>query len=102
MPPSNKRARRAPTTHALALPLLRQQLELREIAHEQRLCVDACLTRCQKAIQHLKTQGLAGGEAHRLDQYVSKAVIAMEQLAALKEYRTPAALRAFVRIYLLV
>jgi len=26
----------------------------------------------------------------------------MEQLAALKEYRTPAALRAFVRIYLLV
>jgi hypothetical protein len=77
-------------------------LELREIAHEQRLCVDACLTRCQKVIQTLKTVGLAGGEAHRLDQYVSKSVIAMEQLAALKEYRTPAALRAFVRIYLLV
>ena len=38
--------------------------------------------------------GLPGGEAHRLDSYISQIGIAWEQLTAIKEYRTPQALRA--------
>ena len=43
----------------------------------------------QRLVQHLKTRGLNGGEAHRLDQYTSKAAVALEQLSFIKEYRTP-------------
>merc|ERR1711871_1622793 len=56
----------------------------------------------QRMVQDLKKQGLPGGEAHRLDQYLSKVAIAFEHLTYLKEYRTPQAFRAFARIYILV
>eukprot|EP00665_Eupelagonemidae_sp_cell47_P000603 gene603-7105_t len=67
--------------------------------------VDACLGRIQSLIQDFKAKGLAGGEAHRLDQYIgapppqwcdvraltrggvpSKVGIAFERLTSLKEY----------------
>ena len=54
------------------------------------------------ATNYLKTKGLSGSEAHRLDQYISKISIAMETLAFIKEYRTPSAFRAFARIYIQV
>jgi len=40
-------------------------------------------------LQEIKMRGLAGGEAHRLDSYVSQIGIAFDQLAVIKEYRTP-------------
>jgi hypothetical protein len=85
--------------HVMSL-FLREQDELESIAHEQRLCVDASLARIQRLIQDLKTHGLPGGEAHRLDQYCSKISVAIENLSALKEYRTPRAFGAFARIYI--
>lgn len=97
---STARWRRA--RHTVACLGGREECELMAIAHEQRLCVDSCLTRMRKVVQHLKTRGLAGGEAHRLDQYVTLATVAMEQLACLKEYRTPQLFRAMVRIYIQV
>ena len=51
--------------------------------------------------QNLKMLGLPGGEAHRLDQYISKVSIAFDHLSYLKEYRTPQAFRAFARVYIL-
>ena len=53
-------------------------------------------------VQDLKRRGLPGGEAHRLDQYISKMAIAFDTLAALKEYRTPRGFRAFARTYILL
>lgn len=53
-------------------------------------------------MQHAKTVGLPGGEAHRLDSYVSMMGIAFENLTVLKEYRTPQAFRAFARVYILL
>jgi hypothetical protein len=88
--------------HSLTWSTLQQRdkVDLAAIAHEQRLCIDAQWGRVQQLIQYLKTRGLSGGEAHRLDQYVSKALVSIERLAALKEYRTPQAFRAFARIYI--
>ena len=46
--------------------------EVRAIATEQRLLVECGLSRLQRLVQDFKLRGLPGGEAHRLDSYVSK------------------------------
>lgn len=79
-----------------------EQEELMAIAHEQRLRVDHAIGRMQRLVQQLKIQGLPGGEAHRIDSYVSKVGIAFERLCVIKEYRTPQAFRAFARVYILI
>lgn len=79
-----------------------EQERLKAAAHEQRLHVDSALSRLQKLVQDLKTVGLPGGEAHRLDQYICLSTVAFERLTVIKEYRTPQAFRAFARVYLLV
>ncbi len=79
-----------------------EQNELMAIAHEQRLRVDHAIGRMQRLVQQLKIQGLPGGEAHRIDSYVSKVGIAFERLCVIKEYRTPQAFRAFARVYILI
>jgi hypothetical protein len=85
--------------HAMLLNS-KEETELKAIAKEQRLCVDAALGQLQRLVQHFKTKGLPGGEAHRLDQYCYFNYVAMERLSALKEYRTPQIFRAFARIYI--
>lgn len=79
-----------------------EQQRLQAALHTQRLMVDSGVARLQKLVQSMKVHGLPGGEAHRLDQYVSKVQIAFEQLACLKEYRTPQVFRAFSRVYILL
>lgn len=65
-----------------------EELELRSIAHEQRLLVDSSIARLQRLVQELKSRGLPGGEAHRLDSYVSKMYVAFERLAQVRaEFR---------------
>jgi hypothetical protein len=79
----------------------REQLELESIAIEQRIVVEGFIFRMQRLVQKMKTKGLSGGEAHRLDQYISKIGISFGRLSLLKEYRTPMAFRAFARVYIL-
>jgi len=80
-----------------------EQQELQAIAHDARLRVASLLTSVRKMTQDFKaTGGLAGGETHRLDQYVTIGAVALEKLCALKEYRTPQAFRAFTRVYILL
>lgn len=52
-----------------------EQARLRAALHEQRLLIDTGIARLQKLVQSMKVLGLPGGEAHRLDQYVSKAQV---------------------------
>jgi hypothetical protein len=78
-----------------------EQHDLAKVSREYSHEVDRCLARMQRMVQHLKMLGLPGGEAHRLDQYLSKVAIAFEHLTYLKEYRTPQAFRAFARVYIL-
>ena len=78
-----------------------EAIELMDITWEQRLRVNLCLARMQRLVQELKSVGLAGGEAHRLDSYISKMTISLDRLCYLKEYRTPQAFRALARVYIL-
>ncbi len=59
------------------------------VHREAKLRVEAEISRMQALVQDLKEKGLPGGEAHRLDSYVSQLGVAFEQLTYLKEYRTP-------------
>ncbi len=62
-----------------------EEARLRGSHHAQRLMVDACLARLQKLVQSMKVAGLPGGEAHRLDQYISKVCVSFEQVARQSE-----------------
>ena len=51
--------------------------------------VGSAIQACRRLVQQLKVDGLPGGEAHRLDQYLSIIACHFHQVAMLKEYRTP-------------
>eukprot|EP01068_Selenidium_serpulae_P016775 Selendium_serpulae@DN6321_c1_g1_i10.p1 len=53
-------------------------------------------------VQDSKLRGLPGGEVHRLDSYVNNMCVSMERLAGTKEYRTPQAMRAYARAYIMI
>jgi len=89
--------------HALGLfGADRNLLERKAVALELKLQFDGHLSRVQAMVQELKARGLNGGEAHRLDSYVSQVGIAFDQLTMIKEYRTPQIFRAFSRVYVLL
>ena len=69
---------------------------------EQRAIVDSHISQMRRLIQDVKTRGLPGGEAHRIDNYVNMMGMAFDRLCAIKEYRTPRAFRAFARVYILL
>ena len=48
----------------------------------------------RRLIQDAKLKGLPGGEAHRVDNYITMIGVGFERLCAIKEYRTPRAVRA--------
>jgi len=76
-----------------------EQARRHALANEFKLLVDGSLSQLQALVQELKTRGLPGGEAHRLDSYISQIGIAWEQLTAIKEYRTPQALLELVLVH---
>lgn len=89
------------TVHCVGGP--EEEAELKAIAHEQRLVVDSAIGRVRRMVQDFKgTAGLPGGEAHRLDQYISRLSVSFERLCTLKEYRSPQGFRSFARVYILL
>lgn len=51
-------------------------------------------------VQHFRETGLAGGEVSRVNQYVSKLVVAIENLKVILHYRTPITLRAYSKVFI--
>ena len=47
------------------------------------------------AIKGFRKQGMSGSEVSRSNQYLSKMVIAFEQIKHIYQYRTPLTLRAY-------
>ena len=56
----------------------------------------------RRLIQDVKVKGLPGGEAHRIDSYITMIGVGFDRLCAIKEYRTPRAFRAFARVNILL
>ena len=59
------------------------------------------ITRLFKATEVMKVHGFPSGEASRLNQFVQKMLTEWELIKAMKEYRTPHAMRCFARFYIL-
>lgn len=72
---------------------------LNHLLHLRKSEVGSAIQACRRLVQQLKVEGLPGGEAHRLDQYVSIIACHFHQVAMLKEYRTPVGARALARIW---
>ena len=53
-------------------------------------------------IKGLRKKGLASGEVSRCNQYLSKMVVAFENVKHIYQYRTPVTLRAYADIFILV
>jgi hypothetical protein len=51
-------------------------------------------------IKKLRAQGLASGEASRCNQFLSKMIIAFEDVKHIYQYRTPRTLRTYSRVFI--
>ena len=50
-------------------------------------------------VQDLRKQGLPSGEMSRVNQYVSKMIVAFDQMKNMFHYRTPVTLRAYSKVF---
>ncbi len=71
--------------------------------HELENKVYACFSDLSVFIRdELRKDGLASGEVSRCNQYLSKMVLAFEQIKHVYQYRTPRTLRAFSDIFITI
>jgi predicted membrane chloride channel (bestrophin family) len=87
--------------------LLRTTRELfsapRAEMHEREAYVYSCFSELSRFIRgDLRQAGLASGEVSRCNQYLSKMVLAFEQIKHVYQYRTPRTLRAFSDFFIAV
>lgn len=54
------------------------------------------------AIKGFRAQGMSGSEVSRSNQYLSKMMVAFEQLKHIYQYRTPLTLRAYSRVFMYI
>jgi len=57
-------------------------------------------SRLSQLITELRGYGLASGELSRINQYISKMIIAFDNLKIIHDYRTPITLRAYSKVFL--
>ena len=87
--------------------LLRSTREMfsapRSEMHEREVRVYDCFSQLSQFIRNdLRQAGLASGEVSRCNQYLSKMVLAFEQIKHVYQYRTPRTLRAFSDFFITV
>jgi predicted membrane chloride channel (bestrophin family) len=58
------------------------------------------LTELSQSVQELRNFDLPSGEMSRVNQYVSKLLVDIENLKAIYAYRTPITLRAYSRVFI--
>ncbi|GGD02245.1 hypothetical protein GTQ45_01270 [Pyruvatibacter mobilis] len=65
-----------------------------------RLKVRACFSAFSHSIEDLRAAGLSSTEVSRVNNYLNLAITDFERLRAISDYRTPASLRAYSKVYL--
>ena len=80
---------------------VRESEELQLALDKQTRRVERAACRLVVANEALKAAGLPSGECSRMSQYIQKLLEQWEYVRAIKEYRTPNAMRAFARVYIL-
>jgi hypothetical protein len=81
---------------------VREAAELQQALDKQCRRIDRAVGRLNLANEALKLAGLPPTEISRCGQYVQRLTEQWELIRAMKEYRTPAAMRSFARVYILI
>lgn len=64
--------------------------------------VYASFSELSEFVRRMRSEGLASGECSRCNQYISKMIVAFENVKHIYQYRTPRTLRAFSDFFILV
>lgn len=67
---------------------------------EIELRLNESLSSLSRLTQYFREKGLPGGDISRINQYVSKIAISIENLKAIRNYRTPITLRAYSKVFI--
>ena len=69
-------------------------------AHDAEQAIYANISRMSQLAQQFRSHGLQVGEVSRVSQYISKMMVAMENLKVILHYRTPITLRAYSKVFI--
>ena len=72
----------------------------RDGAKEKEIDIYQKLDEISKEIRHLRDQGLAGRFASRLNQYLTRMTVAIDNMKVIFYYRTPRTLRAYSKVFI--
>lgn len=81
-----------------AIKNLLMQEERRSLKEDKRIYVE--FDKLSKLIQELRYNGLNASEISRVNQYLSKAIVAFETMRNIAYYRTPITLRAYSKVFI--
>jgi hypothetical protein len=76
------------------------QCRTREGARQIEKSIYGHFSQLSKVTMELRNHGLQSGEVSRISQYVSKMVIAFDNLMIVHQYRTPITLRAYSKVFI--
>lgn len=77
--------------------LLQTPIDDMDEAEEQ---VYAVFSRLPSFIESMRKQGVSGSEISRANQYLSKMIVAFENIKHIYQYRTPRTLRTYSRLFI--
>lgn len=79
---------------------MREYFTVPEYNKEKDLAIHNCMKELSESVQQLRSFELPSGEMSRVNQYISKILIDLENLKTIYLYRTPITLRAYSRVFI--
>ncbi len=74
----------------------------KEVSHTLEMDFYEVFSRLSSLTKELRTKGIQSGEISRMNQYISKMMIAFDNMMVVHHYRTPITLRAYSKVFLYI
>ncbi|MFZ5971424.1 MAG: hypothetical protein ACOYXA_07510 [Bacteroidota bacterium] len=86
------------------LSMMRDMFKTREEGHwmENEKIIYHKFSQLSRLVLDLRNYGLQSGEASRMNQYISKMIIAFDNMKIIHAYRTPITLRAYSKVFIYI
>jgi len=75
-------------------------LSLKDVDFEKEILVYNNFSKLSEVSKEFRSRGLGAGELSRANQYISKMIIAFDNMKIIYQYRTPVTLRAYSRVFI--
>ncbi|MCZ6900824.1 MAG: hypothetical protein O7F74_11355 [Bacteroidetes bacterium] len=75
-------------------------LSLKDMDFEKEKLVYNNFSKLSEMSREFRSRGLGAGELSRANQYISKMIIAFDNMKIIYQYRTPVTLRAYSRVFI--